>query len=127
MVANPFNPTYFGTINFVHHYTAVNADGVTTADSNLKYSLDTQSGYVRDTIDLARWLQVMAGVRFDRFDCRRLDMNTNTLRARVDEKLSKQAAVIFKPSGQPVDLHRLQHVVPAGLRRSVQRSINRAP
>ena len=70
---------------------------MTTADSNLKYSLDTQSGYVRDTIELVPWLQVLAGLRYDRFDVAGLDMNINTLRARVDEKLSKQAAVIFKP------------------------------
>ena len=63
---------------------------MTAADSNLKYSLDTQSGYVRDTIDLVPWLQVLAGVRYDRFDVAGLDMNINALRARVDEKLSKQ-------------------------------------
>ena len=61
MVANPFNPTYFGTINFVHHFTAVNADGVTTADSNSKYRLNTQSGYVRDTLEITRYLQVIGG------------------------------------------------------------------
>jgi catecholate siderophore receptor len=98
ILANPFNPTYFGTINFVHHASATgNTDGVTAADSNLKYSLDTQSGYVRDTIDLVPWLQVLAGLRYDRFDVAGLDMNVNALRSRVDEKLSKQAAVIFKP------------------------------
>jgi catecholate siderophore receptor len=98
ILANPFNPTYFGTINFVHHASATgNLDGVTAADSNLKYGLDTQSGYVRDTIDLVPWLQVLAGLRYDRFDVSGLDMNVNALRTRVDEKLSKQTAVIFKP------------------------------
>jgi catecholate siderophore receptor len=97
MVANPFNPTYFGTINFVHHYTGVNADGVTTPDSNSDYHLQTDSGYLRDTIELARWLQVIAGVRYERFDLSALDMNTNTLRTRVDNKISKQAAIILKP------------------------------
>jgi len=97
MVANPFNPTYFGTINFVHHFTAVNADGVTTADSNSKYRLNTQSGYVRDTLEITRYLQVIAGARFDRFDLAAVDMNTNTSRARVDQKVSTQGAVIFKP------------------------------
>ncbi len=32
IVANPFAPTYFGSVNFVHHSTAVNADGVTSAE-----------------------------------------------------------------------------------------------
>jgi catecholate siderophore receptor len=40
---------------------------------------------------------VIAGARFDRFDLTALDMNTNTTRSRVDQKVSKQGAVIFKP------------------------------
>src|SRR5882672_5005190 len=66
---NPFAPTYFGPVNFVHHFAAVNnGDGVTSADSNSKYGLDIQSGYLRDTIEIARGLQLIAGARFDRFD-----------------------------------------------------------
>src|SRR5205085_1144250 len=94
---SPFNPTYFGPIDFVHHFTAVNADGVTTADSNSKYRLNIQSGYARDTIEITRWLQLIGGVRFDRFDISALDMNTNITRARIDDKVSPQAAVIVKP------------------------------
>src|SRR5205823_575791 len=97
IIANPFNPTFFGPINFVHHFTAVNADGVTTADSNSKYRLNTDSGYLRDTLEITRYLQVIAGARFDRFDLTALDVNTKTNRERVDNKVSKQAAVIFKP------------------------------
>ena len=44
IVANPFNPTYFGTINFIHHSTGANADGVTTPDSNSKYHLRHRVG-----------------------------------------------------------------------------------
>jgi len=94
---NPFAPTYFGPITFVHHSTGVNADGVTTPDSNSKYRLNVESGYARDTIEFTRWVQVIAGVRVDRFDIGALDMNTNIDRARVDTKVSPQAAVIFKP------------------------------
>jgi len=97
IVANPFNPTYFGTINFIHHSTAPNADGVTTPDSNSKYRLYTDSGYARDTIEIGRWLQLIGGVRYDRFDMSALDANTNTNRARIDNKLSPAAAVIVKP------------------------------
>jgi catecholate siderophore receptor len=97
VVANPFDPIYFGPVNFVHHYTAVNTDGVTTADSNSKYRLYVESTYVRDTIEITRWLQLIGGARFDRFDMSALDQNTNILRGRVDEKISPQAAVIVKP------------------------------
>jgi catecholate siderophore receptor len=97
MVADPFDPTYFGPITFVHHFTGVNADGVTTPDSNSRYQLNTQSAYARDTIEITRWLQLIAGARFDRFDMSAVDMNTNIGRARVDNKVSPQAAVVVKP------------------------------
>ena len=87
VAANPFNPTYFGPVTFTH----------TASDANSKYTLNTQSGYVRDQIDVTRWLQLIGGVRYDRFDIAALDMNTNTNRARVDEKMSVQGAVIVKP------------------------------
>jgi catecholate siderophore receptor len=97
VVNNPFNPTYFGLVDFVHHPTANNADGVTTPDSNSKYRLYVESAYARDTIEITRWLQLIGGARFDRFDMSALDQNTGILRARVDEKVSPQAAVIVKP------------------------------
>ncbi|WP_424628175.1 TonB-dependent receptor [Bradyrhizobium sp. SYSU BS000235] len=95
--ANPFDPTFFGTIDFIHHPTATNTDGVTSADSNSKYALNTQSAYVRDQIEITRWLQVIGGVRYDRFDMSAVDRNTGIQRGRVDEKLSPQAAIIVKP------------------------------
>jgi catecholate siderophore receptor len=98
IAVNPFAPTYFGPVTFVHHYTSVNnGDGVTAADSNSKYRLYIESGYVRDTVEITRWLQLIGGVRYDRFDMSALDQNTGILRGRVDEKLSPQAAVIVKP------------------------------
>jgi catecholate siderophore receptor len=98
IVANPFAPTYFGPVTFVHHTTSANnGDGVTAADSNSKYRLTIESGYARDTIEVTRWLQLIAGARFDRFDMSALDQNTSILRGRVDEKISPQAAVIVKP------------------------------
>ena len=94
---NAFNPTYFGPVNFIHHSAAVNADGVTHADSNSKYNANIQSAYVRDTIDVTRWLQLIGGLRFDRFDLSALDQNTNINRQRIDNLVSPQAAVIIKP------------------------------
>ena len=74
-----------------------NGDGVTTADSNSSYRLNIESAYVRDTVEITRWLQLIGGVRFDRFDMSALDMNTNINRTRVDNLASPQAAVIIKP------------------------------
>jgi catecholate siderophore receptor len=94
---NAFDPTFFGTINFIHHPTAVNTDGVTTPDSNSKYRLNIESAYAQDQIEVTRWLQLIAGARFDRFDFSATDQNTNIFRARTDDKVSPRAAVIVKP------------------------------
>ncbi|MBR0869117.1 TonB-dependent siderophore receptor [Bradyrhizobium tropiciagri] len=97
IVQNPFAPTYFGPVTFFHHFTGTNADGVTTPDSNSRYGLNIQSGYLRDTIEVSRGLQLIAGARFDRFDMSATDMNTNINRSRVDNLVSPQAAMIIKP------------------------------
>ncbi len=98
IVVNPFAPTYFGPVTFVHHATTVNnGDGVTAPDSDSKYGLNIQSAYVRDTVEITRWLQLIGGVRFDRFDMSATDNNTGIFRQRVDNLASPQAAVIVKP------------------------------
>jgi catecholate siderophore receptor len=84
---NPFAPTYFGPITFNH----LSTDAASRSD------LYVQSGYVQDQIDLTRWLQLIAGVRYDRFDFNAFDENTNTQRNRVDEKVSPRAAIVVKP------------------------------
>jgi catecholate siderophore receptor len=109
---SPFAPTYFGPINFLHQYPGFFSPGVTTADSNSQYQLDLQSAYARDTIEITRFLQLIAAVRVDRFDETALDLNTKTRRNRV-----------FKPV--PVDLLFLQCLISSGLRRSVQRAHRR--
>src|SRR6478735_5000171 len=97
IVQNPFAPTYFGPVTFVHHFTGTNTDGVTTPDSNSKYALNVESGYLRDTIEFSRALQLIVGTRFDRFEMSALDMNTNLNRNRTDNLVSPQAAVLLKP------------------------------
>ena len=87
ITVNPFFPTYFGPVNFTHIAT----------DASSRYRLNIQSGYVQDQVDVTRWLQLVGGVRYDRFDLTALDQNTNTTRGRVDEKVSPKAAVIVKP------------------------------
>ncbi len=96
-LANPFDPTYFGSVTFVHQYPGAFSPGVTAADSNSKYRLYVESAYARDTIEITRWLQLIGGARVDRFDMSATDQNTGILRGRVDQKISPQAAVIVKP------------------------------
>ena len=94
---DPNNPTYFGPIDFVHHPTKINNDGVTTPDSATNYHANIDSAYVRDTVDVTRWLQLIGGLRFDRFNLSVLDQNTNINLGRTDNLVSPQAAVIIKP------------------------------
>jgi catecholate siderophore receptor len=96
-LGDAFNPTFFGTINFIHHPTGTNADGVTTPDSFSTYRLNIQSAYAQDQIDVTRWLQLIAGVRYDRFDMGATDQNTAIFRQRTDETVSPRGAVIVKP------------------------------
>jgi catecholate siderophore receptor len=86
-VVNPFNPTYFGPVIFSH----------IPSDANSKYRLNIASGYVQDQIEATRWLQFFLGARYDSFDMSALDLNTNIIRNRVDDKISPRAAVIVKP------------------------------
>ena len=82
----------------MHQFPGAFSPGVTTPDSNSKYTLNTQSFYARDTIEFTRFLQIIAAGRFDRFDETALDMNTNTTRNRIDNFVSPQAAAILKPT-----------------------------
>ena len=97
IVANPFAPTYFGSVNFIHQFPGALSPGVTTPDANSDYTLYTTSASARDTIEITRWLQIIAGARFDRFDESALDKNTNINRSLVNNNVSPQAAVIVKP------------------------------
>jgi catecholate siderophore receptor len=87
VVVNPFQPTYFGPVTFRHIAT----------DASSRTDLGVASGYVQDQIEINRYLQLLAGVRYDRFELTALDQNTNITRNRVDEQASPRAAVIVKP------------------------------
>ncbi|CAM5480939.1 TonB-dependent receptor Fiu OS=Afipia felis OX=1035 GN=fiu PE=3 SV=1 [Afipia felis] len=97
---NPFDPTYFGVVDFRHNITNPNPPpGVSSGDSNSIYRLNVSSAYVQDQIDVTRWLQLVAGVRFDRFDLTATDRNVTggLTRNRTDDKVSPRVGVIFKP------------------------------
>jgi catecholate siderophore receptor len=95
IVGNPWDPTYFGPVAF---FPGAFSPGISTADSNSKYRLNVGSVYARDTVEITPRLQVIGGARMDTFDIAALDQNTNTHRARLDNVVSPQGAVILKPS-----------------------------
>jgi catecholate siderophore receptor len=94
---NAFAPAYFGPVSFIHQLPGGFSPGVTAADSDSKYRLNIESAYAQDQIDITRWLQLIAGARFDRFELSATDENTAIFRTRTDDLVSPRAAVIVKP------------------------------
>ena len=61
--------------------------------------VETVSAYVQDQISLGDRFDVVAGLRFDRFEIRGIDLQPNPDRpvGRTDEKVSPRLGLIFKP------------------------------
>ncbi len=59
--------------------------------------LTTASAYVQDQIDVASWLQLIGGVRFDHFDLEFSDNLTPADLSRTDNVWSPRGGVIVKP------------------------------
>lgn len=67
----------------------------TDADNHLKTNL--AAGYVQDQIQFSRYVQVVAGLRFDYFDLQfHNNRNGDNLR-RIDRLVSPRAGIVFKP------------------------------
>jgi catecholate siderophore receptor len=66
---------------------------------NTVSDVETVSAYVQDQISLGEMFDVVAGVRFDRFEIEGVDLQPNPDRpfARTDEKVSPRLGLIFKP------------------------------
>jgi catecholate siderophore receptor len=96
-IADPFNPTYWGPIYFVHQQPGAFSPGVSTTDGNSRYRLNVSSAYVRDTLEVGPWLQFIGGARFEKFDLWALDMNTGTPRTQDNSFISPSAGAILKP------------------------------
>lgn len=60
-------------------------------------SLDTLSFYAQDQVDLADWLQVIVGIRYDQFDLDSFDITRSFAASRKDSKWSPRAGLVVKP------------------------------
>lgn len=63
--------------------------------------LQTHAAYVQDQLEIGRYLELIGGLRFDRFDLAFQDLRSghkNDQFARVDNVWSPRAGVVFKPS-----------------------------
>jgi catecholate siderophore receptor len=61
--------------------------------------VQTLAAYVQNQVSLGERFDIVAGLRFDRFDIQGLDLQPNPDRAfgRIDQKVSPRLGVIFKP------------------------------
>lgn len=82
-LANPVFPT----VNF------------TTLSRNTVSTVESVSAYVQDQIHLGEQVQIVAGLRYDRFDITGTDLQPDPDRpfARVDDKVSPRLGLIYKP------------------------------
>ncbi len=66
-------------------------------DANNHLTTNLGAAYWQDQIELTRYFQVVAGVRFDHFDLQYHDNRSGTNLRRIDNLLSPRAGVVFKP------------------------------
>ena len=59
--------------------------------------LDTFSVFIQDQFEVTRWLELIGGIRFDRFDVNFEDRINGFRTARVDEEWSPRAGAVLKP------------------------------
>lgn len=78
-----FSPVYFNEVN-----------------RRRATNLSTQSAYVQDQLQVSRYLDIIGGIRFDRFDIDFENGLNGDVFSRVDNVWSPRTGVVFKPSEQ---------------------------
>jgi len=87
-IAVPYaNPTVFSPATY--------RQSATDANNHLKTNLGAV--YVQDQVELSRYVQVIAGLRFDHFDLRYHNNRSNENLRRIDNLVSPRAGLVFKP------------------------------
>jgi catecholate siderophore receptor len=69
-------------------------------DANNHLTANLGAAYVQDQIELSRYLQLVAGVRFDHFDLQYHGNRSGTNLRRIDNPVSPRAGLIFKPAAE---------------------------
>lgn len=68
-------------------------------DANNHIATNIAATYVQDQIELSRYVQVIAGLRFDRFNLNFFNNRTGANLRRPDNLVSPRAGIVFKPAG----------------------------
>jgi catecholate siderophore receptor len=69
-------------------------------DADNRVGVNVAAGYLQDQIELSRFVQVLAGVRVDRFDLSFHNNRTGNKLGRVDHLVSPRAGVILRPAAR---------------------------
>ena len=64
---------------------------------NNTYTLDVAAAYVQDQVAIGKYVDVIGGVRFDRFDLQSTDRRSGTAFGRVDNLVSPRIGLVVKP------------------------------
>jgi len=72
------------------------------ADNHLQ--ADVAGAFVQDQVDLSKYVQLIGGVRFDRFDLAYHNNRTGDTLSREDDLVSPRAGIVFKPAA-PVSVY----------------------
>ncbi|WP_309750962.1 TonB-dependent siderophore receptor [Novosphingobium sp.] len=75
-------------------FPAISWTGLVT---NGQTKVKSRSLYIQDQIELAPWLQVIGGVRYDRFQISAVNLLTSVPSARTDNKWSPRLGLVLKP------------------------------
>ncbi len=116
------NARFSGSFGGAASSPAIPASSPTTFQSNIAFNglpsdarnktdLDLAAVYLQDQIELTRWLQLIGGVRYDRFDLNYVNFNGNGLTApvgltfqRTDNLVSPRGGIVIKPM-DPLSLY----------------------
>src|SRR5262249_19035375 len=78
---------YFGPLNFVNIPTG----------ANNTYQLALGALYAEDQIEITKYVQLLAGVRYDYFNLQSQDRRTNLVQSRIDNLWSPRVGLVVKP------------------------------
>src|SRR6185436_9196609 len=78
--------------NPVTHTPVTFRQNATDADNHLKTNVGAM--YVQDQVELSRYVQVLAGVRFDHFDLQYHDNRSGNNLRRIDNLVSPRAGIV---------------------------------
>jgi catecholate siderophore receptor len=84
---NPFFPVSFVPVNFRY----------VPGQANSTYNLDLAAAYAQDQLEITKYVQLIGGARFDRFDYSSQDRGTLAINTRIDNLVSPRAGVVLKP------------------------------